>query len=430
MQGLVVRRDSLRAMVWILTSCLLIAFSATGNASTEVGEPNLKIGNYWTYSFDMTADDMTIEGTVTMEMIGIEDEQVDGKTQNVFVLASTGELQISGSYLEYDVTGSGTIGGTDVRLCSSFDLARSAFAMSMDYTMSSSYGMDITVAISTGYDVEYTPALNDYVGDDDILTGAEMTDLSHIQGSAWVDYLGTNETDPVDGDIEYVMTVVDDVIEKDTVAGSFSCCRVDVDCTGAMNQSGTNYYSVEAGNYVVMGDESAHYLGMLNGLTLVDYSYSPDGVPPVADAGEDLTVKVGEELEFNGTGSSDNVGVTNYTWELTRDGNTTYLYGSEPVHVFDSKGVYTVNLTVSDGAGNAANDSVTVTVKDDGVLAYFIGDQMWVGLTLIAVLVGAALAVTILSRRRKRAGPTTVPPPPQPAFQPPIQEQPPPQGAP
>ena len=296
--------------------------------------------------------------------------------------------------------------------------------------MHTDYGMEITMTMDMGYGIEYTPALNDYVGDEEILQGAETNDTANIQGEAWVYYLGENMTEPVDGDIDYVMNVFDDDVDRNTDAGSFECSRIDVTISGALVGAGTKYYSPEVGNYVQMSEDSAFYLGMLGELELVEYSYNPDGVPPVADAGDDVTVNAGDGFQFNGTGSSDNVGVTNYTWKLVVDGETTYLYGAQPEHVFDSKGTYTVNLTVRDAGDNSDTDSVVVTVKDEGVLAYFIGDQMWVGLTLIAVLVCAVLAAAVLSKRRGRRGPSTVQPPVQPAYQPPVQEQPPPPSVP
>lgn len=409
--------------------CMLLPLSAAEGESAEVTEPNLKIGNYWTYSFSMTKDSMVIEGNVTMEIVDVDEKNVGGEAQDVFVLESSGDMNISGDYEDYDISGTGTVYAKEYRLFSNFDLAESAVSIFMDYTMTSGLGLEITVDVSMGHDVEFTPALNDYVGDEDIVTGSDFETTFNVRGEAWVEMLGENETEEVDSDGEYVMSILDDDVDRVTPAGSFACCRVGVECTGNMTLSGTNHFSVDAGNYVDMDEESSHFLGLLGEMTLVDYSYSPDGEPPVADAGENFSVKVGEEFEFNGTGSTDNVGVTNYTWTFAAQGDPTTLYGKTPTHVFESEGVYVVDLTVYDEGGNSATDSVTVTVEDEGVLAYITGDKMWVGLTLIAVLVAAVIAVVVLSRRKK-AGPTPVPPPEQPASAPPAQEQPPPPGAP
>ena len=85
--------------------------------------------------------------------------------------------------------------------------------------------------------------------------------------------------------------------------------------------------------------------------------------PPVADAGPDQMIDEGTLLTFNGSGSSDNVGVVNYTWTFT-DAAPVTLYGVQPKHLFDKPGIFVVTLNVTDAAGNWDNDTMSVTVKD------------------------------------------------------------------
>ncbi len=89
----------------------------------------------------------------------------------------------------------------------------------------------------------------------------------------------------------------------------------------------------------------------------------PDTEPPVADAGSDQTVAVGEDFTLNGSGSSDNVGIVNYTWVY--DGNE--YYGVELIHSFSEPGTYTITLNVSDEAANYDTDTVSITVEDQTV---------------------------------------------------------------
>src|SRR3989442_2534320 len=42
----------------------------------------------------------------------------------------------------------------------------------------------------------------------------------------------------------------------------------------------------------------------------------PDGTPPIANAGPDQTVNEDTPVAFDGSGSTDNVGIVNYTWSL------------------------------------------------------------------------------------------------------------------
>jgi len=89
----------------------------------------------------------------------------------------------------------------------------------------------------------------------------------------------------------------------------------------------------------------------------------PDMEDPVADAGEDRTIDQGTTLTFNGSGSTDNVAIDNYTWTLS-DSTLDSLYGVSPVHTFQYAGLFEVILNVTDEAGNWDTDIMNVTVND------------------------------------------------------------------
>jgi peptide/nickel transport system permease protein len=89
-----------------------------------------------------------------------------------------------------------------------------------------------------------------------------------------------------------------------------------------------------------------------------------DTTPPVADAGADFWAWVGIETEMDGTGSSDNIGIVNYTWTFDDLGNVT-LYGPSVTHTFQAAAVVTVLLNVTDVEGNWATDTVIGTVRLD-----------------------------------------------------------------
>jgi PKD repeat protein len=92
-----------------------------------------------------------------------------------------------------------------------------------------------------------------------------------------------------------------------------------------------------------------------------------DVTPPLADAGEDIEAGQGEEVIFDGAGSSDNVGITSWTWSFEYDGDEVIMEGGSPTYTFELPGQYIVTLTVEDAAGNLATDEVTVTVLDTEV---------------------------------------------------------------
>ncbi len=85
--------------------------------------------------------------------------------------------------------------------------------------------------------------------------------------------------------------------------------------------------------------------------------------PPVANAGDNQTVDQGDSVTFNGSGSTDDVGIVNYTWTFTDDVQT-ILYEVSPAHTFENAGIYPVTLNVTDGDGNFSLDTMTVTVND------------------------------------------------------------------
>ncbi len=89
-----------------------------------------------------------------------------------------------------------------------------------------------------------------------------------------------------------------------------------------------------------------------------------DITPPVADAGPDMTADQHETVRFDGTGSSDNVGIANLSWSFIHDDLFHVLYGTNPDFVFHSPGVFPINLRVIDVEGNLDIDEVFVTVYD------------------------------------------------------------------
>ena len=88
-----------------------------------------------------------------------------------------------------------------------------------------------------------------------------------------------------------------------------------------------------------------------------------DTTPPVASAGVDFAGDEDAPVTFDGAASTDNVGVSNYTWTFT-DGSQRTLYGSAPSYTFANPGTYVVTLTVRDAEGNVDTDTVTVVIRD------------------------------------------------------------------
>ena len=89
-----------------------------------------------------------------------------------------------------------------------------------------------------------------------------------------------------------------------------------------------------------------------------------DITPPKAVAGDDRDAKVDESVFFNGSGSWDNTGVTNWSWTFLYQNHVKVLYGMEADFTFEVADRYNVELRVRDAVGLFHIDSVLVTVNE------------------------------------------------------------------
>ncbi|MFP4051393.1 MAG: PKD domain-containing protein [Thermoplasmata archaeon] len=93
--------------------------------------------------------------------------------------------------------------------------------------------------------------------------------------------------------------------------------------------------------------------------------YLQDTVGPVADAGDNFTDYQGETVTLDGSASSDNVEVVNWTWNIENPkSEQTVKYGEKVGYTLEYAGDYEVELTVSDEAGHSATDTITITSLD------------------------------------------------------------------
>ncbi len=87
-----------------------------------------------------------------------------------------------------------------------------------------------------------------------------------------------------------------------------------------------------------------------------------DTQAPVANAGADITLSVGESVTFNASGSTDNYGIANYSWEFEYSGSIIILSGKTSSFIFNLTGEYYISLTVTDLAGNTHGDTLIISV--------------------------------------------------------------------
>jgi parallel beta-helix repeat protein len=118
-----------------------------------------------------------------------------------------------------------------------------------------------------------------------------------------------------------------------------------------------------------------------------------DVTSPVANAGENQTVNVGETVSFDAGDSTDNVGIVSYEWDF---GDETSGTGKTATHEYTDADTYTVTLTVEDAAGNQATDTMVVTVNAAEAFPW------WIVAAAGIVAIGIVVALLLLWRRRKK----------------------------
>ena len=127
-----------------------------------------------------------------------------------------------------------------------------------------------------------------------------------------------------------------------------------------------------------------------------------ESIPPTADAGLDQTVEVGASVTLSGSGSTDNVGIVNYTWSCVIGGEAKEAFGVSSTWSFAETGTYEVTLTVRDAAGSTDIDTVTITVETKESGGTTLADYWWVA--AIAAIATALIAVLYVMVRRRKGG--------------------------
>jgi len=134
-------------------------------------------------------------------------------------------------------------------------------------------------------------------------------------------------------------------------------------------------------------------IGMIMAIGLFPVT-AAQSLPPVANAGPDQTVCLGDFITLNGTASTDDVAIVNYTWTFSYGGLNRTLTG--PVNsTFKSSllGAFVITLNVTDDEGNYDTDTVTITIleRPTNILK-----EYWWGFVIIGVLASLIAFVYLL----------------------------------
>lgn len=98
----------------------------------------------------------------------------------------------------------------------------------------------------------------------------------------------------------------------------------------------------------------------------VDLTFTTfQGIPPIVDAGENITARVNETVEFIPSASDEDGQIDKYEWDFDDDGVWDYTSASNGVtsHVYMTEGEYSAMIRVTDNEGDTATDNLTVTIR-------------------------------------------------------------------
>jgi len=134
-----------------------------------------------------------------------------------------------------------------------------------------------------------------------------------------------------------------------------------------------------------------------------------DITSPTANAGPDQIVNESAMATFDGSASTDNIGIVNYTWDFTHNASQLSLYNVGPTFQFWAPGNYTVTLTVKDAAGNSQTDALVVNVVANDVVENEVppvdnvfANYWWV-IAIIVVVLAVALIYYLKMRGPKQS---------------------------
>ncbi len=133
--------------------------------------------------------------------------------------------------------------------------------------------------------------------------------------------------------------------------------------------------------------------------TAFEHDWRDDVTPPQADAGPDLVVYADSPVVLSAAGSSDDVAIVSFEWDLGADG-TTDAAGRSTSVTFHRAGAVTVRLTARDASGNEDTDTATITVLARGIGELLLANPLTLPL-LTLVTVNVTLLWAFVRRRRK-----------------------------
>jgi len=251
----------------------LVAVSLLPVAKHAAAAVDVEVGDYWKYEAGADLEGMSASVTMKMKVTGTE----GSGASEVYVITMTGSGDVSGSTGGLSMSGSVDYSGETKRLKSNFSLVSSDLDMIMSVKAS---GMSMKMTI--GMLQTYSPALDDYIGDNNPGPGGTLISTSTVTSTttAKIEVSGFPAQTETDTSTDLAVQTIHVALANATVtvpAGTFDCYKYTYNLDmGGMNESLTFYYSDEVGNLVKQEGTSA-MIGALGNSELLSFSYGGKG---------------------------------------------------------------------------------------------------------------------------------------------------------
>lgn len=277
----------MRKSVLVIVLALAMIAAFVGPAAMEGrASVGVKVGDYWKYSVGGDVEGMSVDVTEKLKVTGIE----GSGSSAVFVLALTGSGDVSGNIEGMSISGSVDVTGEIKRLTSNFSIVSSSMEMAMHV---SAQGQSATMTM--GFDMTYSPAFDDFVGDNGLGPGDTLVSRSNVTTTLSLDMevMGQHQTNSDTSAYMAVLTMhIGASNESVSVkAGKFDCyvCSYSL-VMGGVTESMTYYYSAEAGNYVRMSGNPTRMLGGFGTGDLEAFSFGGRGTSSSILSGMNLII--------------------------------------------------------------------------------------------------------------------------------------------
>ena len=222
--------------------------------------------------------------------------------------------------------------------------------------------------------------------------GATYTYKIILYANEIIEGLGTTETPPEETSVEQTVIAdagdditadIDEEITFDASASSISPDDADTTITYSwdFDADGTYDETVETATIAHTFTEAGTYEVGLKVIAFEDVeatdtltvTIEEPNIAPTADAGGPYTVTAGEELTFDGSGSSDDGEISGYSWNFGDESTGT---GVAPVHTYAEAGEYTATLTVEDNEGAVSEETIAVVIVEEAVVEEVVEDTI------------------------------------------------------